>query len=202
MTLSYKNVLKLLFIISASLLYGTVFANYDTRYQQIDALIIKNQQSSKSTENIEIPEYKGDVLTYERLSKIRNVCNLRHELPFEKKKVIGNGGMVAKSKIVSKVISDIFIPEQLKVIMDQKKTDLQTYTISDFTMQGIVYQNNLRWGVVKVPQEIKLLYIRVGQLVGKKYGKITGITKEGISVDEWVFNVKDRTCDKVTVVIH
>lgn len=62
--------------------YNLGFASYESRINEVNQLIQTNIKSVKSTEKLDIPEYKGDILTFERLSKIRNVFNMDH---FEKK---------------------------------------------------------------------------------------------------------------------
>ena len=82
-----KNIVKFLSIVLFVGVYSQAIASYDSQIKQVDELIKMNMKTIKTTEKLDIPEYKGDTLTFERLSKIRNVFNVDHLLPFEKRKV-------------------------------------------------------------------------------------------------------------------
>lgn len=177
--------------------FSIAFASYDSRTAQIDQLIQKNMKSIKSTERLDIPEYKGDTLTFERLSKIRNVFNIDHLLPFEKKTPIIKS---APKKVVK--LKPIIVPPELQKIMDTKPTKLQQYPINSFKFKGIVYQNNQRWGVTENAMEKLPLYIKEGDLIGRNYGRVTGVTKEGILVSEWKKNTQRRVWEQTQTTIH
>ncbi len=81
-----RIMVKILSIVLLAGVYGQAIASYDSQIKQVDDLVKMNMKTIKSTEKLDIPEYKGDTLTFERLSKIRNVFNVDHFLPFEKKK--------------------------------------------------------------------------------------------------------------------
>lgn len=176
--------------------YSLSFANYESRIKQIDQMIQQKMRTIKSTEKLEIPEYKGDTLTFERLSKIRNLFDINHSLPFEKKK----GTKVQEKKVVK--LKPIVIPSQLQKIMQTKPTNLQQYSINSFRFAGTVYQNDQKWGIVENPQEKKPIYIKKGELIGRSYGKVENVTKEGILVSEWKKNTSKRVWEKTQVIIH
>lgn len=176
--------------------YSLSFANYESRVKQIDQLIANKMSTIKSSEKLEIPEYKGDTLTFKRLSKIRNLFDINHSLPFEKKKITPK-----QHKEVVK-LKPIIIPPQLQEIMDAKPTNLQQYPVNSFKFEGTVYQNNQKWGVVENPQEKKPIYLKQGELIGQNYGQIENITKEGILVSEWKKDTNKRVWEKTQVVIH
>ncbi|MDE4974328.1 pilus assembly protein, partial [Francisella tularensis subsp. holarctica] len=77
---------------------------------------------------LDIPEYKCDTLTFERLSKIRIVFNMDHYLPFEKKAPII---ISQQNKNIFK-LKPIVIPPELQKIMDAKDTSLQRYPLDSF----------------------------------------------------------------------
>ncbi|API86853.1 pilus assembly protein PilP [Francisella uliginis] len=187
----------LLFIVALFLgSFSLSFASYESRIKQIDQLIQNKMRTIKSSEKLEIPEYKGDTLTFERLSKIRNLFDINHGLPFEKKKKT----QTKKKKVVK--LKPIVIPPQLQKIMTTKPTNLQQYPISSFRFEGVVYQNDQKWGVVENPQEKKPIYLKAGELIGRNYGQIENVTKEGILVGEWKKNTSKRVWEKTQVVIH
>ncbi|MED7788938.1 pilus assembly protein PilP [Francisella sp. 19X1-34] len=176
--------------------YSLSFANYESRVKQIDQLIQNKMKTIKSSEKLEIPEYKGDTLSFERLSKIRNLFDINHSLPFERKKQT----QAQKKKVVK--LKPIVIPPQLQKIMESKPTNLQQYPLDSFRFEGSVYQNNQKWGVVETPQEKKPIYLKQGELIGKNYGQVDNVTKEGIVVSEWKKNTSKRVWEKTQVVIH
>ncbi|QIW10055.1 pilus assembly protein PilP [Francisella sp. LA112445] len=176
--------------------YSLSFASYDSRVKQIDQFIQDKMRTIKSSEKLEIPEYKGDTLSFERLSKIRNLFDINHSLPFEKKKQVQS----QQKKVVK--LKPIVIPPQLQKIMETKPTNLQQYPINSFRFEGTVYQNNQKWGVVENPQEKQPIYIKPGELIGNSYGQVYNVTKEGIVVSEWKKNTNKRVWEKTQVVIH
>ncbi|AEI36161.1 MULTISPECIES: pilus assembly protein PilP [Francisella] len=178
--------------------YGSCYANYETRINQVNELIQNRTKTMKSTEKLDIPEYKGDTLTFERLSKIRNVFNVDHALPFEKKVPIK--GIEQKQQVVK--LKPIVVPEELKEVMNTKPTGLQQYPLNSFKFKGVVLQNKQKWGVIESSMETKPIYVKQGELIGQNYGKVKDITKEGIVVDEWKKNNEKRVWQKTPVVIH
>ena len=194
-----KNIVKLASFILLISICGKAVANYGSQVKQIDELIQLNMQTIKSTEKLDIPEYKGDTLTFERLSKIRDVFNVGHLLPFEKRKV--REPIVKQQQNVVK-LKPIIIPEELQKIMDEKKTALQNYPLGTFAFKGVVFQNNDEWGVVENSKEVKPIYIQKGQLIGQDYGRVEGITKEGVLVKQWQKDEKERVWKSSQAVIH
>lgn len=192
------QILKLLCLMLMIASYNECYASYETRIDHVNQLINNSTKNMKSTEKLDIPEYKGDTLTFERLSKIRNIFNVDHTLPFEKKASIG--GVKQKQEVVK--LKPIVIPDELKEIMDTKPTSLQQYPLNSFKFKGTVSQNNQKWGVVENSMETKPIYIKEGQLIGQNYGKVENITKEGIVVDEWKKNEQQRVWQKTPVTIH
>ncbi|AJC49560.1 pilus assembly protein PilP [Allofrancisella guangzhouensis] len=177
--------------------YSIAFANYTDRTKEIDNLIINKLQTTKSSEKFKVPEYKGDVLTFERLSKIRNIFSMNHYLPFEKRETLPQQKLnVAKPK-------PILVPPELERRMNVKKTKLQTYPIDTFSFKGMVYQDKNIWGVVENTREpAKPLYIKKGELIGPDYGEVDDITKDGILVSQWHKDTQNRIWEKKQMVIH
>ncbi|MBK2258494.1 pilus assembly protein PilP [Francisella philomiragia] len=190
--------LKLLCLILWIAGYSNCYASYQTRIDQVNQLIQNSTKTTRSTEKLDIPEYKGDTLTFERLSKIRNIFNIDHMLPFEKRVPIK--GVKQTQEVVK--LKPIVIPDELKEVMSNKSTSLQQYPLNSFKFKGIVSQNNQKWGVVENSMENKPIYIKEGELIGQNYGKVENITKEGIVVDEWKKNDQKRVWQKTPVTIH
>ena len=195
--IEYQRLKKILLIVLIGG-YNLGFASYESRINEVNQLIQTNIKSVKSTEKLDIPEYKGDTLTFERLSKIRNVFNMDHYLPFEKKVPIIRS---QKNKNIVK-LKPIVVPPELRKIMDAKTTSLQHYPLDSFKFKGVVYQNKQKWGIVESSMENKLMYIKKGELVGQNYSQIEDVTKEGIVVDEWKKNNQKRIWEKIQTVIH
>ncbi|KEI35914.1 pilus assembly protein PilP [Allofrancisella frigidaquae] len=177
--------------------YGIAFANYAAKTKEIDNLIINKIQTTKSTEKLKVPEYKGDILTFERLSKIRNIFSMNHYLPFEKREPLPQQeSKVARPK-------PIIMPPELEKVMNAKKTKLQTYPINTFSFKGMVYQDKNIWGVVENTREpAKPIYIKKGELIGPDYGEVEDITKEGVLISQWYQDMQNRVWKKTQIVIH
>lgn len=195
--IKYQRLKKILLIVLISG-YNLGFASYESRINEVNQLIQTNMKSVKSTEKLDIPEYKGDTLTFKRLSKIRNVFNMDHYLPFEKKLPIIRS---QQNKNIVK-LKPIVVPPELQKIMDAKTTSLQCYPLDSFKFKGVVYQNKQKWGIVESLMENKSMYIKKGELVGQNYGQIEDVTKEGIVVDEWKKNNQKRIWEKIQTVIY
>lgn len=195
--IKYQRLKKILLIVLIGG-YNLGFASYESRINEVNQLIQTNMKSVKSTEKLDIPKYKGDTLTFERLSKIRNVFNMDHYLPFEKKLPIIRS---QQNKNIVK-LKPIVVPPELQKIMDAKTTSLQRYPLDSFKLKGVVYQNKQKWGIVESLMENKPMYIKKGEIVGQNYGQIEDVTKEGIVVDEWKKNNQKRIWEKIQTVIH
>ena len=200
MNFNKKSIKILSFILLLS--FSTeAMASYSSQIKRIDELIEGDMKTIKSTERLDIPEYKGDTLSFERLSKIRNVFNMDHFLPFEKRRVREPVRTVRKKQAVVE-LKPIVIPEELQEIMDKKKTLLQKYPLGTFVFKGVVFQNNDEWGVVESSRESKPIYVQKDQLIGQDYGKIEGVTKDGVLVKEWHKDEKERVWKSSQEVIH
>lgn len=193
-----RNYTKVILTIIIVLSFNIALASYDNQVKQIDQLIQKNMKTIKSSEKLDIPEYKGDTLTFQRLSKIRNVFNIDHFLPFEKRRV----RTPKKVKKKKTELKPIVVPKDLQIIMNEKKTRLQEYPLDSFTFKGFVKQNTNDWGVVENSREPKPIYLKEGQLIGQSYGQIAGVTKEGILVKEWQKDNNQRVWKETQAVIR
>ena len=127
-----NNILKALSFVLLVSAYSQAIASYDSQIKQVDELIQKNMNAIKSTEKLDIPEYKGDTLTFERLSKIRNVFNEDHFLPFEKRKVREPIAKQQQNTQNTVKLKPIIIPKELQTIMDEKETALQSSPLASF----------------------------------------------------------------------
>lgn len=192
-----NNMIKLFVTVLICSYLNLAFASYASRTKEVDQLIQKNMETIKSTERLDIPEYKGDTLTFQRLSKVRNVFNIDHLLPFEKRKPV-----VKSNKKKAPKQKPITVPKKLQLLMDKKPTKLQQYPLNSFKFKGAVYQNNDKWGVVENSMEKKPLYLVEGQLIGKDYGHISNVTKKGIVISEWKKNKQKRVWQETQTVIH
>lgn len=181
-------------------IFNLSYANYATRVAKIDAAIQGSMKRAKSNEKINIPKYRGDTLSFKRLSKIRDIFNLDHTLPFEKKPTPKARHKAVKKEVPK--VKPIVVPEELLNIMNQKYTELQKYPLDAYKFEGVVFQNKQSWGVVESKHEPHPLYLQPGTLIGENYGKISAVSKEGITVDEWKKDTVAREWKKTQAVIH
>jgi len=151
------------------------FADYNSDVDLLNKYIADKYQSIKSTEKLEIPEYKGETLTFEKLSKIRNIFKLAHELPFASEKTNLNANSYE-------------VPDQLGIIMNKEQTELQKYSLNEFKLSGVVFQNDHEWAIFYLPNINTPVYVAEGEVIGKNYGSVDRISKEQVDVIEWQKN--------------
>jgi type IV pilus assembly protein PilP len=151
------------------------FADYNSDVELLNKYISDKYQSIKSSEKLEIPEYKGDILTFEKLSKIKNIFSLAHELPFSGGKTNLNANSYE-------------VPDQLGIIMSKEQTELQKYSLNEFKLSGVVFQNDDEWAVFYLPNVNTPVYVAEGEIIGKNFGAVDKISKEQVDVIEWQKN--------------
>jgi type IV pilus assembly protein PilP len=67
---------------------------------------------------------------------------------------------------------------------------LEAFALDDLKVIGVILNGNVPFALIQTPAPNKPKHVRVGEYIGKSYGKITAITLTGITVVE---TVKDNT---------
>ena len=161
----------ILYLISISF----TFANYTDSVDILNKYIADKYIQIKSNEKLEIPEYKGDIFSFEQLSKIKNIFSLAHELPF-------GAGKNDLTKNSNK------IPDELGILMNTEQSELQKYSLNEFKLSGVVLQDDDEWAIFYLPNINTPVYVSQGAIIGKNYGTVDKISKDQIDIVEWKKN--------------
>lgn len=192
-SIKLKNILRFsLFIILINITVS-IYASTNSEFVDIDNMIINNKKTLKSTEKLIMPDYGVDIVTFERLSKIRDIFDLAHELPFQKKET---------SAVEMKEKKEEVIPEELQQLMQKKKTFLESFPINSFRFKGSVYQGDKDWGVIESSKDTKLYYLKENDPIGESYGIVKSIGNDGIVVQEWKKDTLNNTWKKTDFVLR
>ncbi|MFC4891462.1 pilus assembly protein PilP [Pseudofrancisella aestuarii] len=192
-SIKLKNILRFSLFIFLMSVYVSTYASTNSQFVDIDNMIINNKKTLKSTEKLIMPDYGVDIVTFERLSKIRNIFNLSHELPFQKKET--SAGQMREKK-------EADIPEELQQLMTKKKTFLENFPINSFRFKGSVYQGDKDWGVIESSKDTKLYYLKENDPIGESYGIVKSIGNDGIVIQEWKKDTLNNTWKKTDFVLH
>ena len=162
---------------------------------EVDSLISDKYNDIKSNERLSIPKYSGDVLTFKRLSTIKNIFSFNHELPFKEKKKISEGNIADNSNSYK-------IPDELGLLMSRPKSEYQGYPLTKFKFNGAVFQDDEEWAIIVLPDMVAPVYIREGDVIGDNYGTVTKVTKDGMIVSEWKKDPATNAWSKVETLVE
>ena len=177
---------KIFMLIMIFLYYQSSFANYNSQIKYIDELIKKDKKIIKADKEPSIPNYQGDMLNFDRLSHVKNIFDLNHELPFSKKK-LEEKPQQKINKLETVRSKTVAPPPQLQKIISSKEkaTELQKYPLDTYVFDGVINQGNSQWAIIESSQENLLLYAKKGQLIGQNYGRIDTINTDEMIVSQW-----------------
>jgi type IV pilus assembly protein PilP len=90
----------------------------------------------------------------------------------------------APGKIVTlEVAADKTTPDRTR-----PQQPLEIFPIEDLKVMGVITAGSVPYALIQTPPPNKPKHVRVGEYMGRNFGKITAITKDGITVLE---SVKD-----------
>jgi type IV pilus assembly protein PilP len=89
------------------------------------------------------------------------------------------GKIVTLEAAADKTVPDRTRPQQ----------PLEIFPIEDLKLVGVITSGAVPYALVQTPPPNKPKYVRVGEYMGRNFGKITAITREGITVLESVKDV-------------
>lgn len=88
----------------------------------------------------------------------------------------------APGKIVTlDAIADKTAPDRARPLQP-----LEIFPIEDLKVVGIISAGTVPYALIQTPSPNKPKHVRVGEFMGRSFGKITAITKDGITVLETV----------------
>jgi type IV pilus assembly protein PilP len=88
----------------------------------------------------------------------------------------------APGKIVTlEAVADKTAPDRSRV-----KQPLEIFPIEDLKVVGIIMAGSVPYALIQTPSPNKPKHVRVGEYMGRSFGKITAITRESVAVLETV----------------
>lgn len=87
-----------------------------------------------------------------------------------------SGKIVTMESIVDKTAPDRSRPQQ----------PLEIFPIEDLKVVGVIMAGSVPYALIQTPPPNKPKHVRVGEYMGRSFGKITAITKDGVTVLETV----------------
>lgn len=66
---------------------------------------------------------------------------------------------------------------------------LESFPLEDLKVVGIILSGAVPYALIQTPPPNKPKHVRVGEYMGQSYGKITAITREGVTVRETVKDI-------------
>jgi type IV pilus assembly protein PilP len=66
------------------------------------------------------------------------------------------------------------------------KQPLEVFPIEDLKVVGIITSGTVPYALIQTPPPNKPMHVRVGEYMGRSFGKITAISREGVTVLETV----------------
>lgn len=86
------------------------------------------------------------------------------------------------AKIVTvEAVSDKSAPDRART-----PQPLESFALEDLKLVGVILSGSVPYALIQTPPPNKPKHVRVGEYMGQNFGKITAITKDGITVKETV----------------
>lgn len=89
------------------------------------------------------------------------------------------GKIVTQEAVADKTAPDRSRPQQ----------PLETFPLEDLKVMGIIMAGNLPYALIQTPPPNKPKHVRVGEYMGRNFGKITAISRDSVTVVESVKDV-------------
>lgn len=77
-------------------------------------------------------------------------------------------------------------------IEDHPKQELEGFPLESLKMVGFLEQDNVREAIIRSPDN-RIFRVRVGNYIGTKFGKITAISANGVTISEIVRENEEET---------
>lgn len=89
------------------------------------------------------------------------------------------GKIVTQEAVADKTAPDRSRPQQ----------PLENFPLEDLKVMGIIMAGNVPYALIQTPPPNKPKHVRVGEYMGRSFGKITAITRDSVTVVESVKDV-------------
>ena len=103
----------------------------------------------------------------------------------------------ASGKIVTlEAVADKSTPDRTR-----PQQPLEIFPIEDLKVVGIIMAGTVPYALIQTPPPNKPKHVRVGEYMGRSFGKITAITRDGITVLETVKDVNGAWVEQEKVLM-
>lgn len=83
--------------------------------------------------------------------------------------------------VTAEAVADKSAPDQNRPLQP-----LEAFSIEELKVSGIILAGNLPYALIQTPAPNKPKHVRVGEYMGKSFGKIISITKDSVTVLETI----------------
>ena len=102
---------------------------------------------------------------------------------------------IAKAKSQKNLVNN---RDALKPDLKRKKTPLEAFELSDFDFLGVISQGQELWAIISnTATDDTTSIVKVGDYLGKHYGKIIKITPNQIDLDQRIQNSNGKWVKKI-----
>jgi type IV pilus assembly protein PilP len=103
----------------------------------------------------------------------------------------------APGKIVTvEAVADKSAPDR-----NRQPQPLEAFPLEDLKVMGIILSGAVPYALIQTPTPNKPKHVRVGEYIGQSFGKITAITREGVTVLETVKDTNGAWVDQEKVLL-
>jgi len=101
------------------------------------------------------------------------------------------------AKIVTvEAIADKTAPDR-----NRQSQPLEAFPLEDLKVMGVIMSGAVPYALIQTPAPNKPKHVRVGEYVGQNFGKITAISREGVTVLETVKDTNGAWVDQEKVLL-
>jgi len=86
----------------------------------------------------------------------------------------------------SKIVTAAAVADNTGPDQNRAPQPLEAFAIEELKVAGIILAGTVPYALIQTPPPNKPKHVRVGEYVGKSYGRITAITKDGVTVMETI----------------
>ncbi|MDK9702988.1 MAG: pilus assembly protein PilP [Sulfuritalea sp.] len=85
-----------------------------------------------------------------------------------------------------KIVTHEFMADKTAPDRARPQQPLEIFPIEDLRVMGVIMAGTVPYALIQTPPPNKPKHVRVGEYMGRAFGKITAITKDGVTVLETV----------------
>ena len=101
----------------------------------------------------------------------------------------------SQAKIVSaEAVADKSAPDR-----DRPRQPLESFPLEDLRLTGVIVDRGTTYALIQPPPPNKPKHVKVGEFMGQNFGRVTEISKEGMTVIETVKDTNGAWTDREVV---